>query len=122
LISSLLIIGGISLLFIYDFCRRFCIMSSTRSKLSDFFYFYGIFLSLIFLFIHAQYLSYSKNMMLGSLSIINLYEWIIWFVIRDKLKYNYDKFIDIISFIMVMFILPFLVLVILVGFVLGHPF
>jgi len=61
-------------------------------------------------------------MMLGSLLVINVYEWIIWFVMRDKLKYDYDKFIDIISFIMVMFILPFMLLGILVGFVLGHPF
>ena len=61
-------------------------------------------------------------MMLGSLVIINLYEWIIWFVMRDKLKHDYDKFIDIVSFIMVMFILPFMLLGILVGFVLGHPF
>ena len=120
---KLLILGSILLLFTYDICTRYCERSQKRrSGLSDFFYLFGIILSFILIFIQNQYLSYSKNMMLGTLIIFCIYEWSIWFIVRNKLKIEYDKFIDIISFIMLMFILPFLSLTILVGYVLGHPF
>jgi len=120
---EILILGIIPLFFMYDICTRYCSKSkNVRSELSDFFYLFGILLSLVLAFIQNQYLSYSKNMMLGTMIVFCLYEWSIWFIIRDKLKIEYDEFIDIISLVMVMFILPLLTLTIPVGYVLGHPF